>query len=82
VCIHACWQHLHFSLCSPSSCRIGGILPNLFTEITTSKEKNMSAITLIDTPGLVDGDMQYPFDVEVRPGWVCVRAVCHLQQFC
>lgn len=31
---------------------------NLFTEISTSKEKNFSCVDLIDTPGLVDGDMQ------------------------
>ena len=33
------------------------------TEITTSKQKQFSLITFIDTPGLVDGDMKYPFDV-------------------
>jgi hypothetical protein len=33
------------------------------TEISTSKQKQFSLLTLIDTPGLVDGDMKYPFDV-------------------
>jgi len=41
-----------------------GIVSNLFTEISTSKEKNFVCTDLIDTPGLVDGDMQYPFDVQ------------------
>ncbi len=29
-----------------------------------SKEKNFICVDLVDTPGLVDGDMQYPFDVQ------------------
>ncbi len=33
-------------------------------EISTSQEKNFICTDLIDTPGLVDGDMQYPFDVQ------------------
>ena len=33
------------------------------TEVTTSKQKQFSLVTFIDTPGLVDGDMKYPFDV-------------------
>lgn len=33
------------------------------TEITTSKQKQFSLLTFVDTPGLVDGDMKYPFDV-------------------
>ncbi|GAX82409.1 hypothetical protein CEUSTIGMA_g9837.t1 [Chlamydomonas eustigma] len=41
-----------------------GIVHNLFTEISTSKEKNFICTDLIDTPGLVDGDMQYPFNVQ------------------
>ncbi len=35
-----------------------GMTANLFTEISTSKDKNFSCVDLIDTPGLVDGDMQ------------------------
>lgn len=38
-----------------------GILPNLSTEVTTSKERAFNCVDFIDTPGLVDGDMQYPF---------------------
>ena len=44
--------------------KVDGIMSNLFTEISTSKEKNFVCTDLIDTPGLVDGDMQYPFDVQ------------------
>jgi hypothetical protein len=39
------------------------------TEITTSKQKQFSLITFIDTPGLVDGDMKYPFDVDRAIEW-------------
>lgn len=39
------------------------------TEISTSKQKNFSLITFIDTPGLVDGDMKYPFDVNNAILW-------------
>ena len=36
----------------------------LTTEVSTSKQKKFPLITFIDTPGLVDGDMEYPFDVD------------------
>ena len=39
------------------------------TEISTSKQKNFNLITFIDTPGLVDGDMKYPFDVDNSILW-------------
>lgn len=39
------------------------------TEITTSKQKQFSLLTFIDTPGLVDGDMKYPFDVNSAILW-------------
>ena len=40
-------------------------MPNLTdylsTEISTSKQKKFPLVTFVDTPGLVDGDMCYPF---------------------
>lgn len=39
------------------------------TEISTSKQKQFSLLTFIDTPGLVDGDMKYPFDVNQAILW-------------
>ena len=39
------------------------------TEITTSKQKQFSLLTFVDTPGLVDGDMKYPFDVNKAILW-------------
>ena len=42
----------------------------LNTEISTSKQKKFSLITFVDTPGLVDGDMKYPFDVNQSIQWL------------
>ena len=42
----------------------------LNTEISTSKQKKFSLVTFIDTPGLVDGDMKYPFDVNETILWL------------
>ena len=39
------------------------------TEISTSKQKQFSLVTFIDTPGLVDGDMKYPFEVDKAILW-------------
>lgn len=39
------------------------------TEITTSKQKKFSLVTFIDTPGLVDGEMAYPYDVDSAMLW-------------
>jgi hypothetical protein len=35
-----------------------GVPANLFTEISTSKERSFAAVDFVDTPGLVDGDMK------------------------
>lgn len=42
----------------------------LTTEISTSKQKKFSLVTFVDTPGLVDGDMKYPFDVNESIQWL------------
>lgn len=42
----------------------------LTTEISTSKQKRFPLVTFIDTPGLVDGDMKYPFDVDSAILWM------------
>lgn len=49
---------------------IQGVLDFLSTEISTSKQKKFSLVTFIDTPGLVDGDLQYPFDVNETILWL------------
>lgn len=48
---------------------IHGSLDYVSTEVTTSKQKHFSLLTFIDTPGLVDGDMKYPFDVNNAILW-------------
>ena len=47
-----------------------GVVEYLTTEITTSKQKKFSLVTFVDTPGLVDGDMKYPFDVDQAILWL------------
>uniref|UniRef100_T1J2L1 Dynamin N-terminal domain-containing protein n=1 Tax=Strigamia maritima TaxID=126957 RepID=T1J2L1_STRMM len=49
---------------------IQGVVGYLSTEISTSKQKKFSLVTFIDTPGLVDGDMKYPFDVNEAILWL------------
>jgi len=49
---------------------VEGLNANIFTEISTSKEKNFSCVDIVDSPGLVDGDMCYPFDVGKVITWL------------
>uniref|UniRef100_A0A3Q3NF46 Si:ch211-11k18.4 n=1 Tax=Labrus bergylta TaxID=56723 RepID=A0A3Q3NF46_9LABR len=44
--------------------RSPGVSEYLSTEICTSRQKRFSLVTFVDSPGLVDGDMKYPFDVD------------------
>ena len=47
-----------------------GVVDYLSTEISTSKQKKFPLVTFIDSPGLVDGDMCYPFDVNESIMWL------------
>lgn len=47
-----------------------GVVDYLTTEISTSKQKKFSLVTFVDTPGLVDGDMKYAFDVDESILWL------------
>uniref|UniRef100_A0A8C1ESJ3 Si:ch211-11k18.4 n=1 Tax=Cyprinus carpio carpio TaxID=630221 RepID=A0A8C1ESJ3_CYPCA len=49
---------------------ISGVSEYLGTEICTSRQKRFSLVTFVDTPGLVDGDMKYPFDVDQAILWL------------
>ncbi|KAK2711687.1 uncharacterized protein LOC136025830 isoform X2 [Artemia franciscana] len=49
---------------------IPGVVDYLATEVSTSKQKKFSLVTFVDTPGLVDGDMKYPFDVNEAINWL------------
>ncbi|CAB3369993.1 Hypothetical predicted protein [Cloeon dipterum] len=50
--------------------KIPGVVDFLSTEISTSKQKKFSLVTFVDTPGLVDGDLQYHFDVNQSILWL------------
>jgi len=47
-----------------------GVVDYLQTEISTSKQKKFPLVTFLDTPGLVDGDMNYPFNVNEAIQWL------------
>lgn len=47
-----------------------GVMDYLSAEISTSKQKKFSLVTFVDTPGLVDGDMIYPFNVNSAITWL------------
>ncbi|KAM8887536.1 uncharacterized protein AB9W97_014061 isoform 5-T5 [Spinachia spinachia] len=47
-----------------------GVMDYLSAEISTSKQKKFNLVTFVDTPGLVDGDMVYPFDVNSAITWL------------
>lgn len=47
-----------------------GVMDYLSAEISTSKQKKFGLVTFVDTPGLVDGDMIYPFDVNSAITWL------------
>lgn len=53
-----------------TSLLLAGVTDYLSTEISTSKQKKFSLVTFVDTPGLVDGDMKYPFDVNKAILWL------------
>ena len=44
--------------------RLPGVLDHLVTEFSTSEQRCFRSLELIDTPGLVDGTVRYPFDVD------------------
>ncbi|XP_067864721.1 uncharacterized protein [Heterodontus francisci] len=54
--------------------QIEGVTDYLSTEISTSKQKKFNLVTFIDTPGLVDGDMTYEFDVDKALIWLGEQA--------
>nr|XP_040051526.1 uncharacterized protein si:dkey-98f17.5 isoform X2 [Gasterosteus aculeatus aculeatus] len=51
-----------------------GVMDYLSAEISTSKQKKFNLVTFVDTPGLVDGDMVYPFDVNSAITWLGEQA--------
>ena len=45
------------------------VVEHLTTEVSTSKSKKFPLVNLIDSPGLVDGEMKYPFDINKAILW-------------
>ncbi|KNC50698.1 EH domain-containing protein 3 [Thecamonas trahens ATCC 50062] len=50
-----------------------GLLPHVETHVVPSDANAFPLLTLIDTPGLVDGNMAYPFDVSRVLEWLAAR---------
>eukprot|EP00117_Sycon_ciliatum_P013676 scpid72947/ scgid14246/ Sarcalumenin len=50
--------------------KLDGVVEYLSTEISPSRQKRFGLVTFVDTPGLVDGDMKYPFNVEETIFWL------------
>lgn len=50
--------------------KFSNLLSYLTTEVSTSQQKKFPLVTFVDTPGLVDGDMKYPFDVDQAILWL------------
>lgn len=73
------------NLCLKHNCLwISGVSEYLGTEICTSRQKRFSLVTFVDTPGLVDGDMKYPFDVDQAVLWLgaCLSLVICVSRSC
>jgi len=49
--------------------KVPPVLDHLTTEVSTSKCKKFNLVNLIDSPGLVDGEMKYPFDINKSILW-------------
>jgi hypothetical protein len=60
--------HLHPHFKTLESIR--GITDFISTEISPSTENRFNFVTFIDTPGLVDGEMYYPYDVDKAILWL------------
>jgi len=47
-----------------------GVADCITTEIVTSREKSFPLITFVDSPGLIDGDTKYPYDIDAALKWL------------
>lgn len=50
--------------------KLEGVVDYLTTEVSSSKARKFSLVQFIDTPGLVDGDLKYQFDVNAAIEWL------------
>ncbi|XP_039275469.1 EH domain-containing protein 1 [Nilaparvata lugens] len=49
---------------------IRGVVDFLSTEISTSTKRCFNLVTFVDTPGLVDGEVHYPYAMEEAVNWL------------
>ena len=49
--------------------KVPKVVDYITTEVTTSKSRKFPLVNLIDSPGLVDGEMKYPFDINSSILW-------------
>eukprot|EP00035_Acanthoeca_spectabilis_P025087 m.456740 g.456740 ORF g.456740 m.456740 type:complete len:462 (-) comp21121_c0_seq1:125-1510(-) len=47
-----------------------GVANCITTEIVTSQHRAFPMITFVDTPGLIDGDAKYPYDIDAALLWL------------
>mmetsp|Transcript_20993 Transcript_20993/g.54659 ORF Transcript_20993/g.54659 Transcript_20993/m.54659 type:complete len:459 (+) Transcript_20993:143-1519(+) len=47
-----------------------GVANCITTEIVTSQSRSFPMITFVDTPGLIDGDAKYPYDIDAALQWL------------
>lgn len=47
-----------------------GLMDNLTTEVCTSRARHFDYINFIDSPGLTDANLQYPFDINEALLWI------------
>ena len=50
-----------------------GVKDFIQTEFSLSLERNFPLVEFIDTPGLTDGTLKYPFDVDEVPFYLTER---------
>jgi hypothetical protein len=53
-----------------------GLLNYLTTKISSSRQKKFPLVSFVATPGLIDGAMAYPFDVEQALLWRGLSNCC------
>lgn len=63
-------------------CVCVGVLDYLTTEVSTSRSRKFNLVAFVDTPGLVDGDMNYPFDVNETLLWLGKFSSCFIRSSC
>lgn len=51
-----------------------GVMSHLEVRVSTSKAKSFPTVDFLDSPGLIDGEVRYPFDVNATILWLAQHA--------